>query len=380
MWKQIKNPNLDPVIYQGGKILTSWLGWCLAYVQTAFGAGWSGASAWSSWESHTAGKHADYNIPSGVYVPIWFDGWWNGHRYGHVAIWKDGKIWSSPISNKPYADTFTSIAAVERAYGMKYVGWSEFVGSTRVIQFDNGEAERIRKSQIQAIDDMYREVLGRNADQAGIDHYMRQILKGWDYNAIRNDLLNSQERRQYLAILEAKRKEAEAKKLEAEAQEAKRKAEEKRKLEEAERAKAEAEKARLGAERLEEERLAKEAFEKEQQEIAQAVEVEKVVEKQEYINTLTDEEFEKLKGELTGMNEEIQNSEVVKEIQKSINPKAKLAVYLIGDSLIGLGLIIPSLAVVFQIGTVEQISALASASATAGAFILTMFGIYKGKK
>ena len=157
MWKQTKNPNLDPVIYQGGKALTSWLGWCLAYVQTAFGAGWSGATAWSSWESHTGGKHADRNIPSGVYVPIWFDGWWNGHRYGHAAIYKDGKIWSSPLSNKPYADVFNGIAAVERAYGMKYVGWSEFVGPTRVIEYVNNN---ITLPQLQAI---FREL-----DQADI--------------------------------------------------------------------------------------------------------------------------------------------------------------------------------------------------------------------
>ncbi|MFI8694229.1 hypothetical protein [Dietzia maris] len=79
-------------------------------------------------------KHSDWNIPSGVYVPIWFDGYWNGARYGHVAIYKDGVVWSSPFTNKGTHDRIGSIAEVERIYGMKYIGWSEDIGGTRVIE------------------------------------------------------------------------------------------------------------------------------------------------------------------------------------------------------------------------------------------------------
>ncbi|MBO1267097.1 coiled-coil domain-containing protein [Arthrobacter cavernae] len=129
---------MDPVIYQGNVMLTSWLGYCLAFAQTAFGAGWAGPDAWTSWSTKTTVRHADRNWPLNVYFPIWFDGWWAGKRYGHVAIayWNGSalKIWSSPISNKPYADTWTSIAQVEKNYGMTYVGWSEDVGGTRVIE------------------------------------------------------------------------------------------------------------------------------------------------------------------------------------------------------------------------------------------------------
>jgi len=136
-YRQIVEPNLDPYIYQDGQILNSWLGWCLAYVNTAYGAGWAGSSAREGWDN-SAGKHQDMNIPSGVYVPIWFHhyGTYGGvyKNWGHVAIWKDGQIWTSPYTNKPYADVFNDINALCRMYNCTYIGWTEFVGPTRVIE------------------------------------------------------------------------------------------------------------------------------------------------------------------------------------------------------------------------------------------------------
>lgn len=238
MWKQTKTPNLDPVVYQEGKILYDWLGYCLAYVQTAFGAGWSGLTAWEGWTVRTSGRHADWNIPSGVYVPIWFDGYWKGERLGHVAIYKDGKVWTSPYSNKPYADVLGSIAEVERIYGMKYVGWSEYVGSTRVIEWVQ-PANRITVDQLKAL---FLEILERpiGNDQAAINYY----TGGFTYDQARNDILKSPERQKLLAKKEADRKAAD---------EAKRKAEEARIAAEKAAAEAKAKKEREEAERLAEE-------------------------------------------------------------------------------------------------------------------------------
>lgn len=243
MWKQTKTPNLDPVIYQGGKALMNWLGWCLAYVQTAFGAGWSGSSAWDGWANRTQGRHADGKIPTDVYVPIWFDGWWNGGRYGHVAIIyinsKTGavRIWTSPYTNKPYADVLTSIPEVERIYGMKYVGWSEFVGSTRVIEY----VQPVQNITREQLNQLFHELLERDPDQPAINYYVGKKT----YDATRHDIIHSPERNQLLAKKEADRKAAE---------EAARKAEEARIA--AEKAAAEA---KAKAEREEAERLAEEA-------------------------------------------------------------------------------------------------------------------------
>lgn len=137
MYKQTVEPELDPYIYQNGAVLSDWLGWCLAYVNTAFNAGWAGSTAREGWDN-SAGKHEDMNIPSGVYVPIWFNHYGDygyGYKnYGHVAIWKDGTIWTSPYTHKPYADVFTDINALCSMYNCTYIGWTEYVGPTRVIE------------------------------------------------------------------------------------------------------------------------------------------------------------------------------------------------------------------------------------------------------
>jgi hypothetical protein len=135
-WKQLQEPDLDPYIRQpngsgGSYILNDWLGWCLAYVSTAFNSGWAGATAWQGWE-RTALKHQDRSLPSGVYIPLWFSGYYG---FGHVVIYKDGVIWSSPISHKPTADVWYSIEDIERNYGVTYVGWSEDIGGTLVAQY-----------------------------------------------------------------------------------------------------------------------------------------------------------------------------------------------------------------------------------------------------
>src|SRR6185312_926566 len=134
---QLVTPNLDPYIHQpngngGTYILTDWYGWCLAYVQNAFGTGWAGSNAWEAWNDHVNIKHLDRDIPSGMYVPIWFSGY---HGLGHVAIYKDGKVWSSPWHHKPYADVISSIAEVERIYGVSYVGWSEDISGKQVVEY-----------------------------------------------------------------------------------------------------------------------------------------------------------------------------------------------------------------------------------------------------
>jgi hypothetical protein len=136
--KQLITPNLDPTIVVNGKVLMDWLGWCLAYVVRSYNTPLAGPDAWYAWNVTTKHKHLDRNIPAGVYVPIWFShfGTYNGitKNWGHVAIYKDGKVWSSPLSRKPYADVFNSIAEVEQKFRAQYQGWSEDVAGTKVIE------------------------------------------------------------------------------------------------------------------------------------------------------------------------------------------------------------------------------------------------------
>lgn len=91
-------------------------------------------------------------------------------------------------------------------------------------------------------------------------------------------------------------------------------------------------------------------------------------------------ELGKTTAEAKNLLADVADSDEVKKLVGGISSKVKLAVYIVGDTLIGAGLVLPSLAVAFNFGTLNQIQALSSACATAGAFVLTMFGIYQSGK
>ena len=135
-YSQLKQPNLDPYMYDdNGKLLLNWSGWCLNYVRTAFGVETKIPRAIWSWE-RSQYRHADWDIPGGVYVPIFFSGYFG---YGHAAIYRDGKVWSSPLAAKATPDVWNSIQEVERRYGVTYVGWTEDVNGELVLKNEEDE-------------------------------------------------------------------------------------------------------------------------------------------------------------------------------------------------------------------------------------------------
>jgi len=92
------------------------------------------------------------------------------------------------------------------------------------------------------------------------------------------------------------------------------------------------------------------------------------------------QEMNKLHAQHQSLVDGVAEADEVKQLVSGIDKRVKLAVYIIGDLLIGAGLILPNIAVAFNFGSLQQIQALSSACATAGAFVLTMFSIYKSKK
>ena len=144
-WKQKLTPNLDDnpknplYIYQGGKILTDWYGWCLAVVAGSYKAKGSSYSAKTAWQANNT-KHKDRNIPEGIYVPLWYE----GGQYGHVVIGlRKGNnltIWSSPYTHIATFQKFSGeinwcLNYVGQVYGVSsFTGWSETVLDSRVIE------------------------------------------------------------------------------------------------------------------------------------------------------------------------------------------------------------------------------------------------------
>lgn len=130
-YRQLITPNLNPTISENGAVLTDWYGWCLAYVQNAFGTGWSGSTASDAWANHATDKHFDTNLPGGVYVPIFFSGYGG---QGHTAIYKDGVVYSSPWHHKAAYDEMSSIAQTAQIYNVTYVGWAEGLAGKQLIE------------------------------------------------------------------------------------------------------------------------------------------------------------------------------------------------------------------------------------------------------
>lgn len=146
-WKQVLNPNLDndpkhPLyVYQGGKILTDWYGWCLAVVAASYGAKGSSYSAKTAWQSCKT-KHKDRKIPEYRWVPLWYE----GGDYGHVVMGfvQNGSItiYSSPYVHQATFQRFDgkldwALDYIGKVYGVgAYSGWSETVLDSRVLEWE----------------------------------------------------------------------------------------------------------------------------------------------------------------------------------------------------------------------------------------------------
>jgi hypothetical protein len=114
-------------------------GWCLAYVNQAFGPlpirygraidAWNGSST----------QHSDTDFPVGVWVPVWFS--LAMEPAGHVALRApDGSIFSTsdsygytPHHHPDMADLIATYAANNP---LTYLGWTEDVEGTPVITPD----------------------------------------------------------------------------------------------------------------------------------------------------------------------------------------------------------------------------------------------------
>lgn len=111
-------------------------GWCLAYVNEAFGVRKVYGSATAAWEASTT-QHRDRDFPAGCWVPVWFA--LANEPNGHVALLApDGSVYStSDLSNTPHHHpTLEHLISYYAYYGMPltYRGWTEDVEGTPVIE------------------------------------------------------------------------------------------------------------------------------------------------------------------------------------------------------------------------------------------------------
>lgn len=187
-WKQVKDANWA-IPYTGG--------WCLSYVQSAFGAQHTSPNAITEWNSTTKYNHTDYP-PAGITVPVYFT--LGTEPAGHVAIRLDDlKVASSTQSGvhqqgylHPNIQDLMNIYAKYNG-GCTYLGWSEVIGNTRVVEYisDNATDDQIRQA--------FLDILERQVDADALAHY-----RNYTNDFVRSDLLASVEYK----TLQAKKAEA----------------------------------------------------------------------------------------------------------------------------------------------------------------------------
>ena len=93
------------------------------------------------------------------------------------------------------------------------------------------------------------------------------------------------------------------------------------------------------------------------------------------------EAIEKATAEQANLAQGLAETDEAQEIIKGISKRTKLVVYIIGDTLLGASAIAPQIAIAVLSGDpYVKTNAISGALATAGLFLLTMFGIYKNGK
>lgn len=113
-------------------------GWCLAYVNEAFGVPKRFGTATAAWQASTT-QHRDRDFPAGVWLPVWYG--LANEPAGHVVLRApDGSCYStSDLTNTPYHHPdLAHLEAFYAYYGMTltYRGWTEDVEGTAVISPD----------------------------------------------------------------------------------------------------------------------------------------------------------------------------------------------------------------------------------------------------
>jgi len=132
-------------------------GWCLAYVNEAFGVPKKFGSATDAWNGSTT-QHTDINFPSGVWLPLWFS--LATEPAGHVALRApDGSVYST---SNPYGTTprhHPNLADLIYVYSfdnpLTYLGWTEDVEGTPVITNEDVMTPDAENTLFTVLDDVH---------------------------------------------------------------------------------------------------------------------------------------------------------------------------------------------------------------------------------
>lgn len=184
---QVYNPNLN---------IPATRGWCLKYVDDATNAPARTPSARAAYLNElNASRINTGELPWDEWVYGFLDFTVGAYTdYGHVFIIKRHQggidIHDSEVHSGA-RNVYHSIEELLAWFGMYrpvYTGWSGSCDG-RVMQ----EAVRDRQDEINFLNGLYHQILERDVDDAAKQHYLSQIDKGWNWEQIKQDLINSAE-------------------------------------------------------------------------------------------------------------------------------------------------------------------------------------------
>nr|DAP87791.1 MAG TPA: Phycobilisome Linker polypeptide [Caudoviricetes sp.] len=181
------NPNLN---------IPAQRGWCLKYVDDATNAPSRTPRARAAYLNElNAGRINTGELPWDEWVYGFLD--FTVGEYtndGHVFIIKRHQggidIHDSEVHSGA-RNVYHSIEELLAWFGMYrpvYTGWSGSCDG-RTMQ----EAVRDRQDEINFLNGLYHQILERDVDDAAKQHYLSQIDKGWNWEQIKQDLINSAE-------------------------------------------------------------------------------------------------------------------------------------------------------------------------------------------
>jgi len=178
MFNQLRDANWR-VAYVGG--------WCLKYVQDAFGTDHPYPSAIDAWNANYGGGNHPNEQPPSKTVPVYFS--LGNVPQGHVAISLDDHTVASSTQAGSHPEGYLhpnlqNLIDIYGKYngGCAYLGWSEYVGTTHVLQSAvvNATDDQIRQA--------YLDILERPVDDGALAHY-----RAYTNDFVRADLMASNE-------------------------------------------------------------------------------------------------------------------------------------------------------------------------------------------
>lgn len=181
--KQLIYPNLN-IEYRGG--------WCLDAVRRCFGIAAKYGSATTDW---TSGNKRIELPPKGFSVPVYFA--LGNEPLGHVAIsLPDGKVASAtlPGTNRPMF-IHPNLQDIVNVYaknngGCTYLGWSDEVNDTKVIDGGTMPDQLDRMTVTRAVEGAYIESTGTVPSKEIINQKVDYIMAAGGFNQVLADIFS----------------------------------------------------------------------------------------------------------------------------------------------------------------------------------------------